>query len=441
MADNQANDSNTHLSESHIYRVATWNVRSLNSQKTKVILKSKADLTLLQEIWSPEEAIAKLIEDLTLINKSRSDGYGGTMMINRNDKITKITDPIDLNEDSAIIKVNLGGDRFIWVCSAYIPKRSKKNLLNFITMIQKIVPEKEWPYILLGGDFNINLQAQTDRVTETLNEICKTMGLTIVSNGRTRTLSEIDFFIHGQQIKVKDRGMNPSELSDHKYIWIDIAVESPQKSLRKTRIPDRKFAEKIIISCLNKCNDAHDFIRLFYEEIKTKRHKLMKVVKNKSRNQDLLNRILNNEDEDTLTVIREYWKEKVNECSNWFLDNRLKEAYGFLRRVYKFHEYNRRDGSLISKIKKDDGTITYEEDEVHRELINQPQLTQVKDSEPKYEQATPFPNLPLLSEEEMGDLIFKISSGKAASFDGISDIVFNKEQRSYQNKIKKSMDK
>jgi len=41
-----------------------------------------------------------------------------------------------------------------------------------------------------------------------------------------------------------------------------------------------------------------------------------------------------------------------------------------MKRVYKFHEFNRRDESIINKIRTEDGTIIYEEEEVHRSLIH-----------------------------------------------------------------------
>ena len=109
--------------------------------------------------------------------------------------------------------------------------------------------------------------------------------------------------------------------------------------------------------------------------------------------------------------------------------NRLKEAFSFLRNVYKFHEFNRRDGSIINKVRREDGTVTYEEGEVHNLLIQNLKKIQTKEDEPKYEKPLPFSVLPSLSHQEMEDIANTLSHGKALSNDNVSDIIFAKGHR------------
>jgi len=49
--------------------------------------------------------------------------------------------------------------------------------------------------------------------------------------------------------------------------------------------------------------------------------------------------------------------------------NRLKEAFSFFKRISKFHEEKSCDGSIIIKVNKEDGTITFEEDEGQKLII------------------------------------------------------------------------
>jgi len=56
-------------------------------------------------------------------------------------------------------------------------------------------------------------------------------------------------------------------------------------------------------------------------------------------------------------------------------------------------------------------------------------MLQTKQDEPKYLQPLPFPVLPLLDQENLENIVNKISYGKALSTDGVSDIIFSKSNR------------
>ena len=84
-----------------------------------------------------------MLEGTTYFSKLRRDGYGGTMIIINNHHVKALNMPIQINEDSEILKINVGGDRNLWIMSLYINKRSRKNLLNCLAEVQKVVPQKE----------------------------------------------------------------------------------------------------------------------------------------------------------------------------------------------------------------------------------------------------------------------------------------------------------
>ena len=152
----------------------------------------------------------------------------------------------------------------------------------------------------------------------------------------------------------------------------------------------------------------------------------MTVSRNRRRDNELLERILNSEeDEDSLNIIQEYWRERAQDCEDDLLNNRLDKAFKFLKQTRKYHEYKRRDGSIISQIRKEDGTVTTLEEEVHENIIRNLKLIQTCPMQPQYEDSLPFPCLPNLDEAEMEYITSKIYSGKAGAFDGITDILFN----------------
>ena len=171
--------------------------------------------------------------------------------------------------------------------------------------------------------------------------------------------SEIDFFVLGSQIKTEDMWNIETVESDHNSPQIRIRVSVPTRSRRKTRVPNRKLADVFTQESLNKCSDGADFVNRMYKKYKYNRNKLMTVSRNRRRDNELLERILNSEeDEDSLNIIQEYWRERAQDCEDDLLNNRLDKAFKFLKQTRKYHEYKRRDGSIISQIRKEDGTVT-----------------------------------------------------------------------------------
>jgi len=418
-------------------KLFSWNVRSLcTSFKALEVVKADPDVVFLQELWEPKQETLDLIQGIKIKNL-RGDGYGGTLIASKLVNLQQGSTPIRLNDDTVITKFILAGNRFIWLSSMYINHGTRKNLLNTMAEIQNKIPETDWPYLILAGDWNINLKDKENKVTEALNIICKNMNLTVLRCGDSRKEREIDFFVCGSKIDVKDTKLvNCQDLSDHHAIWAEIAIKAPEKSLRTTKMPDKMISKDITIQSLQECSDAESFLLTLKKLLKKNKHKLWRKIRIKTKDNELLKRILSlrncdlGEEDDSLTkAIKDYWKEKAIDCETMLGTNRLKEAFSFLRKVYKYHEFNRRDGSIIDKIRRDDGTVTYEEEEVHKLLIENLKNTQLKENEPIYKEPLPFPVLPILDQQEMVDIVSKISHGKALSVDGVSDIIFAKNQR------------
>ena len=344
------NPPTSYQSEMISLTVRSWNVRSLCTAAKAVRIGQLAnDLMFLQEIWDPKPQILSLVEGIRNM-KVRSDGYGGTLVVSKLSLLQQSSEAFKLNNDSELVKYVLAGNRFIWASSVYINRKSKRNFLDLMAEVQRVVPESEWPYLLLGGDWNINLDDDRDPAREALKVVCKNMGLQIHSCGATRVENSIDFFVTGAQIYVRDSGCDHSYgLSDHAMIWIDIEISAPKVSLRKSTIPNREFADRLTVSCLTKCRSASDFLTNLKTQLKKKRHLLNKVIRKKPRDQSLLGRILkldlDNSEDEVAKAIKDYWEEKPHECEAWLHNGRLKEAFQFLKKNYKYHEYNRRDGS------------------------------------------------------------------------------------------------
>jgi len=121
----------------------------LNSEtKIKEIVRWNPDLILLQEIWDPKENIIELLPGEKAM-KIRDDKYGGSL-ISLNEKFLKYTEQHSINNDSLLVKANLAGNRNVWICTLYLPRKKKKDLLYALATIKEIVPEHEWSRLLIG---------------------------------------------------------------------------------------------------------------------------------------------------------------------------------------------------------------------------------------------------------------------------------------------------
>jgi len=156
----------------------------------------------------------------------------------------------------------------------------------------------------------------------------------------------------------------------------------------------------------------------------------MKKIRPKKIPNELLNRLLNTEEEDdTLQVVKEYWKEKAEECQGDLLYGRLQKAFKFMKSVTKYHEFKRRDGSIINKVKKNDGSTTADPDEVNKLVLDHLKSVQTSTSEPQYLNYVPFPTLETFSSNEMDYILSKLFNGKAIASDAVSDILFSKANK------------
>lgn len=123
-----------------------------------------------------------------------------------------------------------------------------------------------------------------------------------------------------------------------------------------------------------------------------KNYDIHKEIKPKPREDQLLSKLLQiqDEDADVKRIVEEYWCDQntQNEISSYNKDSKkVKEAFSFLKWVYKYHEYDRRDGSIVNRVYRPDGSIANSTEEVERMLIDVMKKQQILDNQPKYEVA------------------------------------------------------
>ena len=427
-------------------KILTWNVRSINkTSKVRKLVEERPDIIMLQEIWQPKEETLQSLP-FSRLTKTRPKGEdgGGTMIMWNNDALTPDERVFDINQDSFLTKFIIASNRYIWLSSIYINRGTIKNFMDTMASIQLIVPESEWPYLMLCGDWNLDIDPyegelldektwrQKVKRANAVKEICKQMGLMIKYSGGTRKNSVIDYVLHGSALSFEDDiYLEDREDSDHSVLIFRLNISCPIKTTKLFKVPNKKLATSFTINSLIESEDAADFLRKIEDRLRSVDLNMMMEIKRKPFKKELLQRLMATveEDDDLKLIVNDYWTEKAEENEMLRFSSKSREAFEFLKKVFRYHEYNKRDGSIISRIIDKDGNLITDEDRVCEELIIALRKIQLKEDEPMYSEEEPFPWLGEPTDEEMTDMLRQLSTNKALAFDGVTDILFSKEYR------------
>ena len=145
----------------------------------------------------------------------------------------------------------------------------------------------------------------------------------------------------------------------------------------------------------------------------------MKTIKRKVWQKDLQERILRieNEDEDIRRILDDYWYNLAEQNEDERYSQESRKAFEFLRRVYKYNQYEKRDGSVVNKVALDDNTTVTQTEEVAKAIIDSLKTLQIKEDEPQYKSEIPFPKLSDLKTGELESILQGLSTNKATAYD------------------------
>jgi len=216
-------------------RIAQWNIRGLNNQsKLHTINAIDCQIFALQEVDHPKNLILDQIHNLTPITKKEreTDKRGGGTMTLSNLNIThKIEE--NINKDCNLTRIVIDGVFVIWIGNIYLNRGLPKQINKLFSIIQTKIPTHEQQNIILLGDFNININNKSPKLT-LLNSLCKQFNLDINHpQSGTRMEATLDFLISGKGIEatIKD---NLKSCSDHNILIWDInfkATSKPKKNI------------------------------------------------------------------------------------------------------------------------------------------------------------------------------------------------------------------
>ena len=169
-------------------------------------------------------------------------------------------------------------------------------------------------------------------------------------NEPTRKGAYLDFMITGKNIDII-RSKQYKSPSDHDLIEWDFQVKNPQKQ-KPIKIPNIMTSKKITLEALkNSEENASSFLEQVQAQRLINHNSIMKLVRPHKKVSKLLNILLELDNPTKATqVVNEFWEKEwiETEEKRWSIESR--EAYDKLRRILKYHLFEKKDGGIINKL-------------------------------------------------------------------------------------------
>ena len=412
-------------------RIAQWNLRGLSHpSKIQTINIIDCDLLALQEINHLNSSKIDLINTKSVIlrkERKLEERGGGTMTLS--DLNISHTEEINVNKDCNLLRLIIDGVFVVWIGNIYLNLGLPKQINKLFSAIQSNIPEHEMKNLILIGDFNVNLNNKSPKLT-LLTNLCKQFNLKIHNPGQaSREHTTLDFLISGGGIEASLKD-NLRSCSDHNILIWDISFGATTKP-KKIYIPNRKLAEEITKAAVMD-KDVTNAVSLLERFLKLKKlrkkEQFLRIKPKKVKNDEYKNLLLSLKEEDSIKeTLNFYWTNFWEELEAQRYSPMSKEAFDTLKAICKYHLYEKRDGSIVNKILTCNGEILTDPKKVASSLIEVLKDIQLSEKFVQYSGNLPFPDLPPLTEGEVWHLLSKLATGKALSFDLFSDMLLKDE--------------
>ena len=193
----------THKVCSDAINILQWNARSLSTQEKISFLKGiSQDIMAIQEFGNLNLELLRTIP-YEVVSKTRGCEKGGGTALLFDDFPFQITKSIEVNQDTCLYRVILGQLKVVWMSSVYLNRGSVSQIQAFFSCIGKYNPSEEWQFILLLGDFNVDISQDSSK-RRLISSLTKQFRLQIIQPcSDTRNGSCLDFAIHGSALRLR----------------------------------------------------------------------------------------------------------------------------------------------------------------------------------------------------------------------------------------------
>ena len=408
--------------------LSQWNAWSVSTDtKIQFIQSLPSDIIAVQETWRQSENLQKIGEIIELCEREQGRG-GGSATLKLSDLEVQIKQRFMIGKDSHAIKLQFE-NTYMWVVNVYLSEGSIEQIQELFGELRNSIPENELDILCCIGDFNVDLNKESHE-RKLLEKLCKFLNLNIVrpSEHTTKHGSILDYIIIGKNIGAYEQSIVYGP-SDHRALNWELEITNIQKR-KAIKIPCKTTANSISQQLLENdaVVDASSFIHMLGKlKQKNKRYLWKKIRPKAFKNDSLMKLLLELQDpQKTEKTINEYWINLWRGTESQRYSVNSAHAYQTLRKILKYHLFEKRDGGIINCIKNEDGSIENNFEKVHELLAETMKEIQI-DKQWDFLVEKEFPKLNRLDEEEMISIISNLASGKAIAYDGVSDIIFSEK--------------
>jgi len=409
-------------------RLVQWNCHSLNWNKLHYALSHSSELLFLQEVWRPETIVKEQIPQEAFLKLRDQNHAGGSLLWIRNLNY-KLSRKVPINQDFDVHRILIDRDKFIWIGSVYLSLGTPSQIKALFKSIYESIPSYEWKFLLLVGDYNVDLRSDLPKKSLLLTLI-KQFGLQVKqTHTNTFGTSELDFIIHGSAVEVDPISVNNGP-SDHKLIIWEASLPCPE-TRSKIRVPNKKFAEYTTNYAWTNAKNTKEFLRYIQYSCRAHPQRTIATVKRKAYKKPAIQVLLEADDDcDALEIIRQYFRQFNNELEDRRFSNISKEFFRYVRKVFKYDQIDKRDGSIISSILGENQEIITDPKEVNKQLMLTIKELQVDLRKPQPKNLD-FPSLDIKTPMEMKEILNRLWSGKAIAWDSVTDSIFQREWKDH----------
>ena len=201
-----------------------------------------------------------------------------------------------------------------------------------------------------------------------------------------------------------------TDLSDHEALVGEIVLPRIDRP-RNLRVINRKVADKVTALALANADCASEF--LFNVDVCRRRNKskLDVVLNRRQVDRKLFLALARERKEETRVILNKYWESLIEDNENMRYSIKCKEALKFLSKVFKYNQFEKRDGAIVSCVKVN-GEVIKDDAVMNKLIMDHLKKVQVNVKFPIYHEPVPFPKLPVLTEDEMKQVLEKLWPGK-----------------------------
>jgi len=335
------------------------------------------------------------------------------------------------------MRIVIHGNKILWLCNAYLYKGKVSQVQKLFKTLLDIIPKEELNRLVIIGDLNVDLRKKETEKFKLIKSLATQLGLDIIEppSGTFRS-SKLDFALVSKNLKGSLRVEN-SSLSDHLPIILTICPSIINLDYQKISLPNSKLAHSLTKEALLNANNSKSLIQNHQISYETNKNRSLKNIKRKDYEKKLFHLLTERKNIAISKVIEDYWTDLLNENEKLRFSIESSKAFKQLQNIFGYRSFERRDGGIVNSILMN-GKIIHEPEMINQALIDVLKSIQIDKTRP-LSSPEPFPDMEDLSEEESFQIIERMATNKAISFDLFSDVIFSQDLKMKTAQIVKDL--